>query len=201
VFLLVLTLVLAARRARADEAAAPAAGAESGARAQRHGSAFVDPLGFILFGPRVGVEAGNAHVTGGLYGRWFSPGLLGQSLFLHDGESFAFSYGAGARGRYYLGDAQRGLHAGAGAEYLRTRVENASALVATVSGYAVPYAEGGYRLAFDRFYADGSLALGYAAKLSAHVENLPGGSGAGSYRPNNESSIYGSAALEIGFFF
>ena len=31
-----------------------------------------------MFGPRVGVEAGTPHITAGVYGRWFSPGLLGQ---------------------------------------------------------------------------------------------------------------------------
>jgi len=193
--------VLVTRSARADETEAPAAGAGSSQAAVRHGSAFIDPLGFLMFGPRVGVEAGTPHITGGVYGRWFSPGLLGRSLFLEEGDSFAFSYGVGARGRYYLGEGQRGFHLGAGGEYLRTRVENAAARIATVSGYVVPYAEAGYRLAFDRFYAGASAVLGYAAKLSSQVENLPGGNNAGSYAGNDESSVYGSAALELGVFF
>jgi hypothetical protein len=196
----ILTLTAATQSARADETA-PAASAESSAAPERHGSAFVDPLGFLMFGPRVGVEAGTPHITAGVYGRWFSPGLLGHSLFLNDGDSFAFSYGIGARGRYYLGEGQRGFHLGAGGEYLRTRVENAAARVATVSGYVVPYAEAGYRLAFDRFYAGASAVLGYAAKVSGQVENLPGGTNAGSYEATNESSVYGSAALELGVFF
>jgi hypothetical protein len=154
-----------------------------------------------MFGPRVGADAGGAHLTGGVYGRWFDPGLLGRSLFLKDGDRFAFSYGVGARGRYYLGEGQGGLHVGAGAEYLRTRVENAAALVASTSGYVVPYAEVGYRFAFDRFYAGATAVLGYAARLSGQVENLPGGSNASSYQANNESSVYGSAGLELGVFF
>jgi hypothetical protein len=201
-FFLISALVLVTRSARADETEAPPAGAPSSNRAaERHGSAFVDPLGFLMFGPRVGVEAGTPHITAGVYGRWFSPGLLGHSLFLNDGDSFAFSYGVGARGRYYLGEGQRGFHLGAGGEYLRTRVENAAARVATVSGYVVPYAEAGYRLAFDRFYAGASAVLGYAAKLSGTTENLPGGNNAGSYEATNKSSVYGSAALELGVFF
>jgi len=196
----ILTVVVTTNRARADETA-PAAAAENRPAPERHGSAFVDPLGFLMFGPRVGVEAGTPHITGGVYGRWFSPGLLGRSLFLNDGDSFAFSYGVGARGRYYLGEGQRGFHLGAGGEYLRTRVENAAARVATVSGYVVPYAEAGYRLAFDRFYAGASAVLGYAARLSSTVENLPGGNNAGSSEASNESSVYGSAALELGVYF
>jgi hypothetical protein len=197
----ILTIVLATTSARADEATPPATSTEARAAPERHGSAFVDPLGFLMFGPRVGVEAGTPHLTGGVYGRWFNPGLLGRSLFLNEGETFAFSYGVGARGRYYLGEGQRGFHAGAGAEYLRTRAEKPADLIATTSAYFVPYAEAGYRLAFDRFYAGASAMVGYAAKLSARVEDLPGGNNAGSYVAANESSIYGSAALELGVFF
>ncbi len=198
--LLLLTFVLTTRRAVADESP-PVAGAKSSAAPEHHGSAYVDPLGFLMFGPRIGVDAGGTHFTGGVYGRWFDPGLLGRSLFLKDGQTFAFSYGVGARGRYYLGEGHGGLHVGAGAEYLRTRIEEAAALIASTSGYFVPYAEVGYRLAFDRFYAGATALLGYAARLSGSVENLPGGNNAGSYEANNESSIYGSAGLELGVFF
>src|SRR5882672_7538415 len=44
------------------EATAPAEAAASEAVAH-HGSAFVDPLGFALFGPRVGVEVGTGQLT------------------------------------------------------------------------------------------------------------------------------------------
>jgi hypothetical protein len=192
--------IAATNDAVADETA-PVAGAESRMAPERHGSAYVDPLGFLMFGPRVGVDAGGAQLTGGVYGRWFDPGLLGRSLFLKDGESFAFSYGVGARGRYYFGPGHGGFHLGAGAEYLRTRVERQSALIATTSAYAVPYGEVGYRLAFERFYAGAAVVLGYAAKLSSRVDNLPGGTSAGSYQATDESSIYGSADLELGVFF
>jgi hypothetical protein len=197
---LVLPLLLGARIAAADEGPPPAS-VEGHSPPERHGSAFVDPLGFLMFGPRVGVEAGGGHLTGGVYGRWFDGGLLGRSLFLHDGDSFGFSWGAGARGRYYLGDGHSGVHLGAGAEYLRTRIENARDLIVTTSGYFVPYAEAGYRFAFNSFFAGATAALGYAAKLSGKVENLPGGSGAAGYAAANQSSVYGSAGLELGVFF
>jgi hypothetical protein len=199
-FSLILTFALAAKVARADEAA-PAAGVENKAAPVRHGSAFVDPLGFLMFGPRIGVEAGGERFTGGVYGRWFDPGLLGRSLFLNEGDSFAFSYGVGARGRYYLGEGQSGLHLGAGAEYLRTSVENARALVVTTQAYFVPYGEIGYRLAFGSFFAGASAAAGYAARLSGQVDNLPGGSNAGAYQALDKSSVYGFASLELGVFF
>ena len=65
----------------------------------------------------------------------------------------------------------------------------------------MPYAEAGYRFAFDRFYAGATAALGYAARLSGQVDNLPGGNNAGSYQASNQSSVYGSAGLELGLFF
>ncbi len=165
------------------------------------GSVFVDPLGLLMFGPRLGIEAGGAHLTGAVYGRWFNEGLLSHSIFLQSGDEFAFSWGVGLRGRYYLSDGQAGFHGGAGLEYLRTRIETPTVLVATVSSYLVPYAEGGYRLAFGRWYLDGSLSLGYAARLSGVTENLPGGSAAASYDASNESSVYGAASLDLGLFF
>ena len=200
-FFLFITLVLATRRAAADEAPPPTVNGEGSAAPVHHGSAFVDPLGFLMFGPRVGVDAGGAHLTGGVYGRWFDPGLLGRSLFLKEGQTFAFSYGLGGRGRYYLGEGHGGFHVGAGAEYLRTRVEEAAVLIASTSVYFVPYAEVGYRFAFDRFYAGATALVGYAARLSGRVENLPGGNNAGSYRADNKSSVYGSVGLELGVFF
>jgi hypothetical protein len=173
----------------------------SDAAPERHGAVFVDPLGFLMFGGRIGVEAGGDRVTGAIYGRWFDAGLLSRSLFLNDGESFGFSYGGGVRGRYYTSENQTGAHVGLAAEYLRTRIEDRSALVATISSYVVPYVEGGYRFARGRLFADGSLAFGYAARISGSVENLPGGNTAGLYTADNQSSIYGSASLELGVLF
>jgi hypothetical protein len=199
-FSLFVPTIIATTVARADDRA-PAARAESGAAPEHHGSAYVDPVGFLMFGPRVGADAGGAQLTGGVYGRWFDPGLLGRSLFLKDGDRFAFSYGVGARGRYYFGAGHGGFHLGAGAEYLHVRVENAPALVLTTSAYLVPYGEVGYRFAFERFYAGATAVLGYAARLSGKVDNLPGGNNASSYQANNESSVYGSVGLELGVFF
>jgi hypothetical protein len=176
----------------------PPAGPESSAR---HGTAFVDPLGFVLFGPRLGVEAGTGHVTGALYGRWFDEGLLSHSLFLKTNDKFAFSYGVGARGRYYFSDGMEGFSAGLAVEYLRTRVENNTDRTATNSKYVVPYAEAGYRMSFGQFYAGVSAALGYALRASGNVEDLPGGNSASRYSAVNESTVYGQASLELGAYF
>jgi hypothetical protein len=191
---------LLADGARADEEA-PSAGVAARPTAQRSGSVFVDPLGFLLFGPRVGVEAGGDRLAGAIYGRWFDGGLLSHSLFLNDGDAFAFSWGAGVRGRYYLSEGQAGLHLGAGAEYIRSRVENQAALVATNASYLVGYAEAGYRFALGRFYAGAAAALGYAARVSGEVVDLPGGNAASSYEASNRSSVYGTGSLELGLYF
>jgi hypothetical protein len=166
----------------------------------RHGSAFVDPLGFLLFGSRAGVEAGGDHVAGAIYARWFDAGLASRRLFLRDGDAFGASWAAGLRGRYYLSGGQSGVHVGAGTEYLRTRVETPAARVAAISTYLIPNVEGGYRLPFGRFYVGVAAVMGYAARLSGHVENLPGGMAASTFEATNKSSIYGSVSLELGLF-
>jgi hypothetical protein len=170
--------------------------------APHHGSVFVDPLGFLLFGPTVGVEAGANRLSATLYGRWLNVGVLANSLFVKDNETFAFSFGAGLRGRYFFADNLQGPHLGLGLEFVRSQVDNAPALIRTKSTYLVPLLEGGYRLPLSsRFYLGGAAAVGYAFKLSSSVENLPGGSSAGQYVATNESTIYGSASLEVGAYF
>jgi hypothetical protein len=182
----------------APERAAEPASTESAAR---HGSAFVDPLGFALFGPRLGVEAGGGHFSGALHARWFNAGLLSHSLFAKGDDQLTFSYGVGLRARYYIPEGLAGLHLGAAAEYLHSRNENPSALVAATSSYFVPYAEIGYRVDLGRVYADASAGVGYALRTSGTVENLPGGSSANAYVASDESSVYGTASLELGVFF
>ena len=168
---------------------------------RRHGSVFVDPLGLALFGPRVGLEAGAGHFSAALSARWFNAGLLAHSLFAKGDDKLAFSYGLGLRGRYYLPEVLEGVHLGVAAEYLHSRVENQPLLIATNSGYFVPYAEVGYRLASGRLYADVSANVGYAFRLSSNVENLPGGTSASSFEVSDESSIYGTASMDLGVFF
>jgi len=174
--------------------------AEAGDSA-RHGSVFVDPLGFALFGPRLGVELGAGRLSVAAHARWFNAGLLSHSLFLSDGDTFDFSYGAGLRARYFLSDGLRGAHLGLAGEYLSSRIANAASRVLTRSAYAVPYAEAGYRLPFGGFYADASAGVGYAFQLSATVENLPGGSSAAAFEATDKSSVYGTASLELGLYF
>jgi hypothetical protein len=180
---------------------APAEAAKSQPAAAHHGSAFVDPLGFLLFGPTLGAEFGADKVSGTAYVRWFNVGLLSQALFLNKPQGFDFSYGIGLRGRYYLLGGLAGPHVGAGVEYLSTRVDDPVNLVATNSGYLVPQVEGGYRLGLGTFYAGAAAALGYAVQLSSSVDNLPGGNSASLFQAVNESKFYGSASLELGVYF
>jgi hypothetical protein len=168
---------------------------------QWDGSVFVDPLGFALFGPRLGVEVGHRHISAALYGRWFSPGLLGHSLFLKTDDEFGFSYGVGVRGRWYFGHNLDRFHLGLAAEYLHTRVENKVSLIGTDSGYLVPYVEAGYRICWGRFYLDPSAGIGYAGRLSSKAENLRGGDPRRDLTVVNESTVYGTASLDLGILF
>jgi hypothetical protein len=165
------------------------------------GSFALDPAGFLLFGPTATLEFGGGRVAGGATFRWFDPGLLSHELFLKSANTFAPSFGGGLRGRYYFRDGFQGFHAGLGLELLASNVENRSALIVTKSLYIVPQLEGGYRFAWSRFFVGPSVALGYAAQLSAQVENLPGGSQAGLYAVENRNSVYGSARLDLGVLF
>ena len=182
-----------------ETASAPADA--SAAQPLAHGSVFVDPLGLALFGPRLGVEFGAGHFSGAVHARWFNAGLLAHSLFLNEGDAFGFSYGAGVRGRYYLAEGLTGTHFGAAAEYLHSRIENQASLIATNSGYFVPYVEAGYRIPFGGFYADASAGVGYAFQTSAKVEDLPGGSSSNAFRAQDKSSVYGTASLDLGVYF
>jgi len=168
----------------------------------RHGSAFVDPLGFALFGPRLGFELGSGRFTFAVHGRWFNAGLLARNLFLNSGDSFAFSYGGGLRARYFFADDLSGTHLGIAAEYLHTRIDTASTRTRSISSYIVPYAEAGYRIPLDpSFYADASAGVGYARRLSGSVEDLPGGSSASLFQAQDRSTVYGTASLELGLYF
>lgn len=167
----------------------------------RHGTLSVDPLGFLLFGPTVNGEAAIGPVGIGAGFRWFSPGLLANKLFLNDGSHFAFSYGIALRGNYYFLQPLAGPHVGLAVELLHTRAEDDDARIATISTYIIPQIEGGYRLALRRFLVGGVLAVGYAARAASKVDNLPGGNNADLYTVLNESSFYGTARLDLGFYF
>lgn len=167
----------------------------------RHGTLSVDPLGFLLFGPTVNAEAAIGQVGIGAGFRWFSPGLLANKLFLNDGSHFAFSYGIALRGTYYFLQPLAGPHVGLAVELLHTRAEDDDARIATISTYLIPQIEGGYRLALRRFLIGGTAAVGYAVRAGSKVENLPGGTNADRYTVVNESSFYGTARLDLGFYF
>lgn len=166
-----------------------------------NGSVALDPLGFALFGPTVNAEARVGAIGLGLGFRWLSPGVLANSLFLDEGDSFGFSYGLAARGHYYLAEPLSGPHIGFAVEYLKTRVENESSQIATLSSYVVPQIEVGYRFAWPRFFLGGVAAMGYAAQVADDVENINGGMSASQYEVEDESSVYGTARLDIGLFF
>lgn len=196
-------VTLAVITGRAGNAAAASSDPDARVTASQthHGSLFVDPLGLALFGPRLGVEAGGSRLSVAASARWFNAGLLARSLFLGSGDQFAFSYGAGLRARYYLADGLAGAHLGLAAEYLHTRIDNSGALVSTQSSYLVPYAEAGYRLPFGAFYGDASAGLGYAARLSGKVVDLPGGHSASQFAAQDQSSVYATASLDLGLYF
>jgi hypothetical protein len=198
---LLASLLLPGSAFAADAAQLAPTDATPDAPVAHHGSAFVDPLGFLLFGPTLGVEAGSGHFSATLYGRWLSSGVLAHSLFLNDNDAFAFSYGVGVRGRYFLDDNLSGPHLGAGLEFVHSRVDNSLNLITTKSNYIVPLLEGGYRLPISSVYLGAAAALGYAFKTSTSVEDLPGGRSAASFEATNKSTIYGSASLEVGVYF
>jgi hypothetical protein len=165
------------------------------------GSVFVDPLGFLLFGPTVGIEIGVNQISAIAYGRWLNAGVLTHSLFLNAGDTFAFSFGAGLKGRYYFSPNLVGPHVGLACELLKSRTENNLDLVATNNWIVVPELEGGYRFGFGRFYVDGSAAFGYAVQASKSVENINGGSSANNFNASDISTVYGSASIDLGLFF
>ncbi len=193
-------LLGATAQARAESPAEASAGTGTAA-IERRGSVFVDPLGFALFGPTLGVELGANQLSGTIFARWLNMGLLARSLFLEGEEEFGFSFGGGARGRYYFSEGLCGPHLGLAVEAIRTRIEDPPNRIATHSLYLVPQFEGGYRLALGSLYADASAGVGYAARLAGSVENLPGGNNAAAFKASNESTVYASASLDLGVFF
>jgi len=197
---------LGARRARADEAAdtsAPVAPPEAAAPA--NGSVFVDPVGFLLFGPTFGAELGVGPGLGQYsvvaYGRWLDAGLLAKSLFESSTDKFTFSYGGGLKGRYYFRGGLLGPHVGVAVEALKTRTESHTDKVATNNLIVVPEIEGGYRACFGRVFLGASLGLGYAIQASKSVVNIDGGDRAKYFDAKDYSTIYGSANLDVGVLF
>ena len=165
------------------------------------GSAFVDPLGFLLFGPTLGAELGLGQYSVLAYGRWLDGGLLAKSMFESSTDKFTFSYGAGLKGRYYFGSGLLGPHVGVAFEALKTRTENHVDKIATSNLVLVPEIEGGYRLGFGRFFVGATVGVGYALQVSKQIDNIDGGNQAGSYTAKDYSTIYGSANLDVGLLF
>jgi hypothetical protein len=171
------------------------------ASAPPNGSAFVDPLGFLLFGPTLGAELGLGQYSVLAYGRWLDGGLLAKSVFESSTDKFTFSYGAGFKGRYYFGSGLLGPHVGVAFEALKTRTENHVDKIATNNLVLVPEIEGGYRLGFGRFFVGATVGVGYALQVSKRIDNIDGGNQAGNYTAKDYSTIYGSANLDVGLLF
>lgn len=167
----------------------------------RFGSAFLDPAGFLVFGPTLGVEAGVDRVTGTLYARWFSGGLLSSILFLGPGDKYDFSYGLGVRGRFYFHDGFQGAHVGLGVEWVRTQVENSIILLVLSTNLIVPQLEGGYRWGWRYGYVGLAGSAGYAVRFGWRTDNLPGGNRASTTIPGDPSSVFFAAKLELGVYF
>jgi hypothetical protein len=165
------------------------------------GAAFVDPLGFLLFGPTLGAElrVGPASVL--VYGRWFSVGMLSNSMFIDGEEEFAFSHGAGLGARYWVGEALSGVHVGVLAEYLSSQIDDETVLITSTDTFFVPQLEGGFRLPLAGFFIGGRAQLGYAIRLTSTIEDLPGGSSANLYEVDDANQLYGSASLDVGVYF
>jgi hypothetical protein len=180
---------------------APPAVASPAPAPSSNGSVFVDPLGFLLFGPTVGAEVGFGQYSVLAYGRWLDSGVVAKALFESDTDKFTFSYGAGLRGRYYLRDGLVGPHMGVALEVLKTRTENTRDRIATSNLVLVPELEAGYRLGFGSFFVGGTIGVGYAAQVSSQIDNINGGNQAASYQAEDYSTIYGSANLDVGLLF
>ncbi len=166
-----------------------------------HGSVFLDPAGFLFFGPSFGLEVGGGRFTGSVYGRWLDAGLLGNVTLLSTGDRFQFSFGIGARGRFYFADGFAGAHLGLGVEWLRSVVDNSVLLLTMTTNYLIPQIEGGYRWAWSHVFLGLSASAGYAVLLFWRTENLPGGHLAAEVGPSVDRSFYGAAKLEFGVFF
>lgn len=169
--------------------------------AEAAGSVFVDPAGFLLFGPTVGIEVGLGQYSVIAYGRWLNGGLLAKSLFESDTDRFTFSYGGGLKGRYYLGPGLVGPHLGVAIEALKSRTENHTDKIATSNVIVVPEVEAGYRASYGRFYLGAAIDLGYAIQSSKSVANIDGGNQAANFEPEDYSTVYGSASLDFGLLF
>jgi len=165
------------------------------------GAVYLDALGFALFGPTLGAELAVDHFSLSVYGRWLNVGLLAKELFLNANDQFAFSYGAGLKGRYYFKQGMVGPHVGVAMELLKTRTTNDVSNTAVANTVVIPEFEAGYRFGFGRFFVGLSASAGYAFQASSSVENINGGDQAQYYRAADVSTVYGSGSVDLGLFF
>jgi len=159
-------------------------------------------LGPLQFGLTPAVEVGGQQVSGLLRFRWMNPGLLSQALPNEDYQELAFSYGAAIGGRYYLNRGLSGVHVGVWAEYIRTRIEDVDVeREAYITNLIVPQADAGYRWRFGHLFVGLGAAVGYAIAFDKHTEDLSDGADPALRPVDFGSTIFGSAAFDVGYFF
>jgi hypothetical protein len=162
----------------------------------------VNVLGPAQFGVAPTVEVGAGHWAGHAYLRWLSSGLLAHSLLPNrDAEKLAFSYGVGAGGRYYTKPGLWGFHVGAGVEYLHVVVESEPDREAYISSWVVPQLALGYRWKLDQILIGIGGSSGFAISTSARAEDRSNGADPIEYNPDDVNRPFGSASLEVGYFF
>ena len=190
---LLFTLAGGSVRAEDDATGTAPIASPAASSAPANGSVFVDPLGFLLFGPTVGAEIGLGQYSILAYGRWLDGGLLTKSTFESASGSFTRSYGVGAKGRYYFSRGLLGAHVGVAFEILKTQAEERVCNYPTSTLFWVPEAEGGYRFGFGRFFVGATIAIGYAVQAASSVEQY--------CVAKDYSTVYGSANLDLGLLF
>jgi hypothetical protein len=102
----------------------------------------------------------------------------------------------------YLDDGLSGVQLGIWAEYIRTRIEDLDVeREAYVTSLIVPQADVGYRWRFGRVLVGVGAAAGYALAFSKRTEDLSGGADPVLQPVDFGSTVFGSAAFDIGYFF
>jgi hypothetical protein len=166
-------------------------------------NAHINILGPLQFGLSPALEVGTAHVGITAQFRWLNSGLLARSILpTSSSQTLAFSYGIGAYGRYYRKPGLTGFNIGGGVEYLSVHVEDDRIQRERyLSGWVVPQIVGGYRWRFGNLLLGAGASLGYAVSVSAKTEDMSGGADPVLLPVDDTAKPYGSAALDLGFFF
>jgi hypothetical protein len=179
--------------------------AQEGAEAESdgfNGNVHLNLLGPLQFGLAPTVELGGEQVAGLLRFRWMNPGLLSQALPNADYQELAFSYGTAIGGRYYLRRGLSGIHVGVWAEYIRTQIDDLKVERETyITNLIGPQAEAGYRWRFGHVLFGVGAAVGYAIAFDKHTEDRSDGADPVLQPVDFGSTVFGSGAFDVGYFF